>query len=71
MTSPPTRVAIAGAGFAGIAAAEVLSRAETVELLLIDRIEHMLFIPMLYQMATGHLNQSRSAAARADLHHCG
>ncbi|MBX6310963.1 FAD-dependent oxidoreductase [Pseudomonas aeruginosa] len=42
------RIVIVGAGFGGIAAARALKRAEA-DILLIDRTNHHLFQPLLYQ----------------------
>ncbi len=49
------RVVIVGAGFGGMAAARVLARQKTVDLTVVDRRNHHLFQPMLYQVATGGL----------------
>ena len=46
------RVAIVGSGFGGLAAAKALRRAP-VDVTVIDRTNHHLFQPLLYQMATG------------------
>ncbi len=51
MTSPKPRVAIVGAGFAGVEAAKKLGK-NGVNVLLIDRHNYHTFIPMLYQVAT-------------------
>ena len=48
------RVIIVGGGFAGLAAARDLAKAE-VEITLIDRHNHHLFQPLLYQVATAAL----------------
>lgn len=50
-----TRVAIIGAGFAGLECARVLSRSDKVDVTLIDRHPYQLFAPLLYQVATGGL----------------
>jgi NADH dehydrogenase len=55
------RVVIVGAGFAGIAAARALRRSD-VEILLIDRRNHHIFQPLLYQVATAVLAPSEIAA---------
>src|SRR4029077_15300056 len=55
------RVLIVGAGFAGIAAARALKRAD-VEILLVDRRNHHIFQPLLYQVATAVLSPSEIAA---------
>jgi NADH dehydrogenase len=55
------RVVIVGAGFAGIAAARALKRADT-EFTLVDRRNHHIFQPLLYQVATAVLAPSEIAA---------
>lgn len=55
MTRP--KVVIVGGGFAGIAAARVFKRAE-VDVVLIDRTNHHVFQPLLYQVATATLASS-------------
>jgi NADH dehydrogenase len=47
------RVLIVGGGFGGLYAAKELGRDERVEVTLIDRRNHFLFSPLLYQVATG------------------
>jgi NADH dehydrogenase len=47
-------VVIVGGGFAGLAAAKALKKAE-VQIILIDRTNHHLFQPLLYQVATAVL----------------
>ncbi len=49
------RVVIVGGGFGGIAAAKELRRAD-VDLTVVDRMNHQLFQPLLYQMAAGGLS---------------
>jgi NADH dehydrogenase len=62
------RVVIIGGGFAGLFAARGLRRAP-VEVTLLDRAEHHLFQPLLYQCATGILSEGKIAAPlRAILH---
>lgn len=51
------RVVIIGGGFAGIAAASALRRAN-VDITLIDRTNHFIFQPLLYQVATAALAPS-------------
>jgi NADH dehydrogenase len=51
-----TRVVIVGAGFAGLNAAKVLGSANEVEVTLIDRRNHHLFQPLLYQVAMAGLS---------------
>jgi NADH dehydrogenase len=52
------RVLIIGGGFAGLNAAKVLGRSGKVEVILFDRMNHHLFQPLLYQVATAGLNPS-------------
>jgi NADH:ubiquinone reductase (H+-translocating) len=59
-TSGP-RVVIIGGGFAGLFAARALKRAPA-QVTLIDRAEHHLFQPLLYQCATGILSEGKIAA---------
>ena len=54
------RVLIIGGGFAGIAAARALKRAD-LEITLIDRRNHHIFQPLLYQVATAVLAPSEIA----------
>ena len=54
-TTSPLRVVIIGAGFGGLQAARALRHA-TVEIILIDRQNHHLFQPLLYQVATAGLS---------------
>src|SRR5215467_12711376 len=55
------RVVIIGGGFAGIAAAHALRRADA-EVVLIDRRNHHIFQPLLYQVATATLSPAEIAA---------
>jgi NADH dehydrogenase len=55
------RVVIIGGGFAGIAAAHALRHADA-EVLLIDRRNHHIFQPLLYQVATAVLSAAEIAA---------
>ena len=52
------RVLIVGGGFGGLFAAKFLRRAP-VDVTLVDRINHHLFQPLLYQLATGILSEGR------------
>ncbi|MGZ8382908.1 MAG: NAD(P)/FAD-dependent oxidoreductase [Nitrospira sp.] len=52
---PPGPVVIVGGGFGGLAAARAL-RQTPVEVILIDRTNHHLFQPLLYQVATAALS---------------
>ena len=49
--SKTPRVVIVGGGFGGLAAAKALGKAP-VEVILIDRTNHSVFAPLLYQVAT-------------------
>jgi NADH dehydrogenase len=60
------RVVIVGGGFAGLFAARELSRAP-VQVTLIDRAEHHLFQPMLYQCATGIVSEGKIATPLREL----
>jgi NADH dehydrogenase len=55
------RIVIIGGGFAGIAAARALRRANA-EIVLIDRRNHHIFQPLLYQVATAVLAPAEIAA---------
>jgi NADH:ubiquinone reductase (H+-translocating) len=55
------RVVIVGGGFGGLAAASKLRHAK-VEVTLVDRTNHHLFQPLLYQVAAGALSPSDCAA---------
>jgi NADH:ubiquinone reductase (H+-translocating) len=56
----PHRVLIIGAGFGGLFAAGALRRAP-VEVTVVDRTNHHLFQPLLYQVATGVLSEGEIA----------
>jgi len=69
--SPPPRVVIVGGGFGGLAAARALARLDgagkaragaRAEVLLIDKHNHHLFQPLLYQVATAALSPGNIAA---------
>ena len=67
MTPQPTRpaagrhhVVIVGAGFGGLFAAKRLADAD-VDVTIIDRTNHHLFQPLLYQVATGILSEGEIA----------
>src|SRR5436190_17595067 len=53
----PKQIVIVGGGFAGIAAARALKRSDA-DVLLIDRRNHHIFQPLLYQVATAMLEPS-------------
>ena len=54
------RVVIVGAGFGGLAVARGLARADA-DITLIDRQNHHLFQPLLYQVATAGLSPAEIA----------
>src|SRR3954449_11440226 len=57
----PPHVVIIGGGFGGLAAAQALKRAP-VRITLLDRRNHHLFQPLLYQVATAGLSPGDIAA---------
>ena len=61
MASSEKHVVIIGGGFGGIAAARALKRAP-VRVTMVDRRNHHLFQPLLYQVATAALNPSDIAS---------
>ena len=61
MSTPAHRVVIVGGGFGGLLCALGL-RKSPVEVTLIDRRNHHLFQPLLYQVATGGLSPANIAA---------
>ena len=65
-TSDARQVVIVGGGFAGLFAVRALRRAP-VQVTLIDRAEHHLFQPLLYQCATGILSEGKIASPLRDL----
>src|SRR6185437_8173093 len=60
------RVVIIGCGFAGLFAAKALRRAP-VEVVVVDRTNHHLFQPLLYQVATGVLSEGDIAPPIRDV----
>jgi NADH:ubiquinone reductase (H+-translocating) len=60
------RVVIVGCGFAGLSAAKALRRAP-VEVVVVDRTNHHLFQPLLYQVATGVLSEGDIAPPIRDV----
>src|SRR5438034_9896930 len=61
MTEPSARVVIAGGGFGGLAAAKALGKAPT-QNIVIDRTNHHVFQPLLYQVATSVLGPPQLAS---------
>jgi NADH:ubiquinone reductase (H+-translocating) len=64
--SPRHRVVVVGCGFGGLCAVQALRRAG-VEVTVIDRLNHHLFQPLLYQMATGILSEGDIAPPIRDI----
>jgi NADH dehydrogenase len=60
--SAPHRVVIVGGGFAGVRVAGHLAQSGA-EITLVDRANHHLFQPLLYQVATGLLSEGQIAPA--------
>jgi NADH:ubiquinone reductase (H+-translocating) len=56
----PHRVVVVGGGFGGLFATRLLRRA-AVDVTLVDRVNHHLFQPLLYQVATGILSEGEIA----------
>jgi NADH dehydrogenase len=66
--SPAKRVVIVGAGFGGLNAAHGLGNVPGVEVIVLDRRNHHLFQPLLYQVATAALSPADiSVPIRAEL----
>ena len=61
MPAPVPRVVIVGAGFGGLAAAKQLAN-KRVDVTIVDRRNHHLFQPLLYQVATAALSPADIAA---------
>ena len=55
MTTPPRKLLIIGGGFAGLECATRLANDERFDITLVDRTNHHLFQPLLYQVATASL----------------
>jgi NADH dehydrogenase len=64
--SGPRRVVIVGGGFAGLFAVRRLKHSN-VSVTLIDRAQHHVFQPLLYQCATGIMSEGKIAAPLRDL----
>ncbi len=54
--TPRHRVVVVGGGFGGLPATRLLARSQYIDITLIDRRNHHLFQPLLYQVATGILS---------------
>src|SRR5258708_14271448 len=63
---PKHHVVIVGCGFGGLFAARALKRAP-VRVTIVDRTNHHLFQPLLYQVATGILSEGQIAPAIRDV----
>lgn len=61
MPTERKRIVIIGAGFAGMAAAHALRKSDA-DIILIDRRNHHIFQPLLYQVATAVLSSAEIAA---------
>lgn len=61
MEAQPKRVVIVGGGFAGLNAAKLLGHSGAVDVWLIDRRNHHLFQPLLYQVAMAGLSPAEIA----------
>jgi len=61
VTAPKPQVVIVGAGFGGLEAAKLLTK-EPVRMTVIDRTNHHLFQPLLYEVATAALSPADIAA---------
>jgi NADH dehydrogenase len=66
LTGPRHHVVIVGAGFGGLFAAKALRGAD-VDVTVIDRTNHHLFQPLLYQLATGILAEGDIAPPTRDI----
>ena len=62
MTTPTQHVVIVGGGFAGLNAAKLLGNQAGVRVTLVDRHNHHLFQPLLYQVAMAALSPAEIAA---------
>ncbi|HEX6457790.1 MAG TPA: FAD-dependent oxidoreductase [Thermoleophilaceae bacterium] len=66
MSAAQHRVVIVGCGFAGLLAARALKHS-TAQVTVIDRTNHHLFQPLLYQVATGILSEGEIAPPIRDV----
>jgi NADH dehydrogenase len=65
-TAARHRVVVVGSGFGGLLATKALKRAP-VDVTLVDRTNHHLFQPLLYQVATGILSEGEIAPPTRDI----
>lgn len=63
----PKKVVVVGAGFGGLQAVKKLSRNKSLRITLIDRTNHHLFAPLLYQVATATLSPADIAIPARNL----
>src|SRR4051794_35599713 len=61
MNAQRKRVVIVGGGFAGLNAAKILGQSDKVDVSLVDRRNHHLFQPLLYQVAMAGLSPAEIA----------
>ena len=62
MTEGRHQVVVVGGGFGGVRATRALARADA-EVTIVDRANHHLFQPLLYQVATGIISEGEIAPA--------
>ncbi|MBU4033170.1 MAG: FAD-dependent oxidoreductase, partial [Proteobacteria bacterium] len=62
MSIPTQHVVIVGGGFAGLNAAKILGNQTGIRVTLVDRHNHHLFQPLLYQVAMAALSPAEIAA---------
>ena len=62
------RVVVVGGGFGGLPASRLLARTSNIDVTLIDRRNHHLFQPLLYQVATGILSPGQIAPPLRHVH---
>ena len=63
----PHRVVVIGGGFGGLRVTRRLAAVPGVEITLVDRVNHHLFQPLLYQVATGILRPGQIAPPLRDV----